>query len=160
MSNAIRKMYDNENADVSIGVMIDIKAKTETFVIGERADLFHWAESKFPDKPTGNIIRHTNELGSVIKGINKLIRFSRETDNFLADCERASNIEVYCDENYSAVLDNLSANYEFGDHINMFLNLIVMNTYSSCISERRKYNVPNFINSHSRKYRSRLLAIV
>lgn len=48
MSNTIRKIYDNDNADVSVGIMIDMKAKTETFVIGSSADLILWAESGFP----------------------------------------------------------------------------------------------------------------
>ena len=104
MSNTIRKMYDNDNADISVGIMIDMKAKTETFVIGSSADLILWAESGFSENQTGSLIRHTNEIGSIIKNINKLIRFSRETDTFLADYERASNIEVYCAENYNAVL--------------------------------------------------------
>ena len=142
MSNTIRKMYDNDNADISVGVMIDMKAKTETFVIGSSADLILWAESGFSENQTGSLIRHTNEIGSIIKNINKLIRFSRETDTFLADYERASNIEVYCAENYNAVLESIANNYEYGNHVNMFLNLIVMNTYARCICERRKYNDP------------------
>ncbi len=142
MSNTIRKMYDNDNADISVGIMIDMKAKTETFVIGSSADLILWAESGFSEKLTECLIQHTNEIGSVIKNINKLIRFSRETDAFLADYERASNIEVYCAENYNAVLESLANNYEYGNHVNMFLNLIVMNTYGRCICERRKYNDP------------------
>lgn len=142
MSNTIRKMYDNDNADISVGIMIDMKAKTETFVIGSSADLILWAESGFSENQTGSLIRHTNEIGSIIKNINKLIRFSRETDTFLADYERASNIEVYCAENYNAVLESIANNYEYGNHVNMFLNLIVMNTYARCICERRKYNDP------------------
>ena len=142
MSNTIKKMYDNDNADISVGIMIDMKTKTETFIIGSSADLILWAESGFSENQTGSLIRHTNEIGSVIKNINKLIRFSRETDAFLADYERASNIEVYCAENYNAVLESLANNYEYGSHVNMFLNLIVMNTYGRCICERRKYNDP------------------
>ena len=142
MSNTIRKMYDNDNADISVGIMIDMKAKTETFVIGSSADLILWAESGFSENQTGSLIRHTNEIGSIIKNINKLIRFSREADTFLADYERASNIEVYCAENYNAVLESIANNYEYGNHVNMFLNLIVMNTYARCICERRKYNDP------------------
>lgn len=142
MSNTIRKMYDNDNADISVGVMIDMKVKTETFIIGSSVDLILWAESGFPERQTGSLIRHTNEIGSIIKNINKLIRFSRETDSFLDDYERASNIEVYCAENYSVVLESIANNYEYGNHVNMFLNLIVMNTYGRCICERRKYNDP------------------
>ena len=142
MSNTIRKMYDNDNADISVGIMVDMKAKTETFIIGSSADLILLAESGFPEKQTDNLIRHTNEIGSVIKNINKLIRFSRETNTFLDDYERASNIEVYCAENYNAVLESIANNYEYGSHVNMFLNLIVMNTYGRCICERRKYNDP------------------
>lgn len=72
MSNTIRKIYDNDNADVSVGIMIDMKAKTETFVIGSSADLILWAESGFSENQTGSLIRHTNEIGSVIKNINNL----------------------------------------------------------------------------------------
>ena len=39
MSNTIRKIYDNDNVDISVGIMIDMKSKTETFVIGSSADL-------------------------------------------------------------------------------------------------------------------------
>ena len=98
MSNTIRKMYDNDNADVSVGIMIDMKSKTETFVIGSSADLILWAESGFPGNLTSNLVRHTNEIGSVIKNINKLIRFSRETDAFLAD----EALELY-DKKYGEV---------------------------------------------------------
>ena len=50
MSNTIRKMYDHDNADISVGVMIDMKTKTETFIIGSSADLILWAESGFSEK--------------------------------------------------------------------------------------------------------------
>ena len=72
MSNTIRKMYDNDNADISVGVMIDMKVKTETFVIGSSADLILWAESGFSENQTGSLILHTNEIGSVIKNITNL----------------------------------------------------------------------------------------
>ena len=39
MSNTIKKMYDNDNADISVGIMIDMKTKTETFIIGMKCPL-------------------------------------------------------------------------------------------------------------------------
>ncbi|MGN1101781.1 MAG: hypothetical protein ACI4RG_06280 [Huintestinicola sp.] len=116
--------------------------KTETFIIGSTSNLKDWAENKFPDVQPPNTIKHTNELGSVIKSINKLIRFKRETDAFLEDYEQLCNMEVYCAESYNGKLESLASNYETGDHVNMFLNLIILNTYNQCVSARRKFNDP------------------
>lgn len=142
MLNSIKKIFENDKSDVSLGIIINMEDKTETFIIGSTSTLKFWAENKFPDVLPTNTIKHTNELGSVIKSINKLIRFKRETDAFLEDYEKLCNIEVYCAESYNDKLESLAANYETGDHVNMFLNLIILNTYNKCISERRKFNDP------------------
>lgn len=142
MLNSIKKIFENDKSDVSLGIIINMEDKTETFIIGSTSSLKIWAENKFPDILPVNTIKHTNELGSVIKSINKLIRFKRETDAFLEDYEQLCNIEVYCAESYNEKLESLAANYETGDHVNMCLNLIILNTYNKCISERRKFNDP------------------
>lgn len=140
MLNSIKKIFESDKSDVSFGLIINMEDKTETFIIGNTSSLKSWAENKFPDVLPTNTIKHTNELGSVIKNINKLIRFKRETDAFLEDYEQLCNIEVYCAESYNDKLESLAANYETGDHVNMFLNLIILNTYNQCVSARRKFN--------------------
>lgn len=142
MLNSIKKIFESDKADASLGLIINMEDKTETLIIGSTSNLKAWAENKFPDVLPPNTIKHNNELGSVIKNINKLIHFKRETDAFLADYEQLCNIEVYCAESYNGKLESLAANYETGDHVNMFLNLIILNTYNKCISERRKFNDP------------------
>ncbi|MGN1135892.1 MAG: hypothetical protein ACI4SF_06695 [Oscillospiraceae bacterium] len=145
MLNNIKKIFESDRADVSLGLIINMEDKTETFIIGSTSNLKSWAENKFPDVLPTNTIKHTNELGSVIKSINKLIRFKRETDAFLEDYEQLCNIEVYCAESYNNKLESLAVNYENGDHVNMFLNLIILNTYNQCVSARRKFNNPKNI---------------
>lgn len=140
MLNSIKKIFENDKSDVSLGIIINMENKTETFIVGNTSSLKTWSENRFPDVLPTNAIRHTNVPGSVIKSINKLMRFKRETDAFLEDYEQLCNIEVYCAENYNAKLNSLASNYEIGDHVNMFLNLIILNVYNKCVSERRKFN--------------------